>query len=275
MLSRILLIAATAAAISTTVAADIITVPTAAGIDIRVSSDFAGPAQAVIADAVAAGIKFKSIRCYNHARTHVSRSNHFKGDACDTSPAIPKRIVLAHGLRSGCHWGGCAHFDNAKNVGGMAKWNNDTKGKRTVSAKKRRVAGGHTTDLSPKRKGRCDGQALVPCINAQLARWVRPTGKCPAGYKEQLATQYGNGDGYLGKKAYCGQRVDSTTPTYAVRNPVCGATKHFVNPDTGQSVTATNTDKGPFTHAKLDMSPAAARALGMTGRQSSRYLCVS
>lgn len=101
----------------------LVVVPTAAGITITASPEFAPRAQAVIAAAVAEGMRFRSINCFSTARSHKSRSNHKAGDACDAYPSIPARIVRAAGLRSGCDFADCPHFDNAKNVGGMAFWN--------------------------------------------------------------------------------------------------------------------------------------------------------
>lgn len=100
-----------------------VTVPTAAGIDIKVSADFAPKAQAAIAAAVAEGMRFRRINCFDLRRTHKALSNHKTGDACDTYPSIPARIVRAAGLRSGCDFADCPHIDNARNVGGVAYWN--------------------------------------------------------------------------------------------------------------------------------------------------------
>jgi hypothetical protein len=101
----------------------LITVSTAAGINITCSSGFASEAAALIADAVAQGIKFHRITCYSRARTHVANSNHRSGNAFDSLPSIPAHLVRAHGLRSGFDFRDCQHVDNARNVGGIAYWN--------------------------------------------------------------------------------------------------------------------------------------------------------
>jgi hypothetical protein len=101
----------------------LITVQTAAGIAITCSTAFAKDAAALIADAVAQGIKFSRITCYSRARTHVANSNHHSGNAMDTHPSIPASLVRAHSLRSGCDFRDCPHVDNARNVGGVAYWN--------------------------------------------------------------------------------------------------------------------------------------------------------
>lgn len=113
-------------------------------------------------------------------------------------------------------------------------------------------------------------KALIATINAKLARWVHPTGKC-GGASEQLATMYGNGDGYLGRPVSCGGVLSASRPTVAHRSLPCGTQLQITNPRNGRSVTVTVTDRGPFTHATLDLSPAASAAIGMT---TSIYVCV-
>lgn len=117
----------------------LVTIPTAAGIQITVSSSFAGPAANLIAAAVAQGRHFRRINCYSWASTHRRNSNHHAGDACDAYPAIRAALVRAHGLRSGCDFRDCTHFDNARNVGGVAYWNSVRHG-RHGPKRHRRVA---------------------------------------------------------------------------------------------------------------------------------------
>lgn len=119
--------------------------------------------------------------------------------------------------------------------------------------------------------------ALVATINAKLARWIHPTGKC-GGAREVLATQYGNGDGTAGGPVACRGygRFDPNKLTVATRNHPCGTKIHLVNPHNGQSVDVVRTDYGPATHAEIDVSAGAARELGMKGRlMSSSYLCMT
>lgn len=114
----------------------LVTVPTAAGINITVAADFAPKAQAVIADAEAQGIHLTRIRCYS-ATGHARNSNHHAGRACDTRPYIPATIVRANGLRSGRDFHDPEHFDDATNVGGMAYWNSVKHRGQTVTASSR------------------------------------------------------------------------------------------------------------------------------------------
>ena len=119
--------------------AGMVTVPTAAGIHIVASAEFAPQAQAVIAAAVAEGMRFRRINCFSMARSHRSKSNHKAGNACDAYPSIPARIVRAAGLRSGCDFADCQHFDNARNVGGIAFWNRVKHSRHAAAVKKRPV----------------------------------------------------------------------------------------------------------------------------------------
>ena len=110
------------------------------------------------------------------------------------------------------------------------------------------------------------GSSLVAVINAKLARWVHPTGKC-AGASEQLATYY-----WQGQRVACGGgRFDPHGMTAAHRTLPCGTKLTISNPHNGREVSVTITDRGPFTNAKLDLSLGAANALGL--KQSS-YVCV-
>lgn len=113
------------------------------------------------------------------------------------------------------------------------------------------------------------GNSQVATINAKLARWVKPTGKCA---NEQLSTLYGNGDGHVGKRVACGGVLDTTRPTIAHRTLPCGTKLTLTNPRNGRSVVATVTDRGPFTRASLDLGPAVTSALNLN---TSSYVCVN
>lgn len=122
----------------------LVTVRTAAGLDITCSAGFAGPAAALIAAAVERGIRFRRITCYSTARSHrhhrgVCVSNHCSGEAFDSHPSIPAQLVRQHGLRSGCDFRDCPHVDNARNVGGIAFWNSVRHGRGTATYSGRRL----------------------------------------------------------------------------------------------------------------------------------------
>lgn len=109
-------------------------------------------------------------------------------------------------------------------------------------------------------------QRLVALINAKLDRWVRRTGQC-AGGEEVLATYYSSGS-----RTSSGERFIPSGLTAASRTIPFGTRLRVTNPHNGRTTTVRVNDCGPYTHAKIDLSLGAARALGL--RQSS-YVCVA
>jgi hypothetical protein len=101
--------------------ARLVTVPTAAGIDITVASSFAPAIQGFIADAVAAGYKPRRIKCYSLSRAHVRHSLHKVGEACDFNQHgwnktdrfmyRVRKLAAKWGLRDGCSFRDCGHID--------------------------------------------------------------------------------------------------------------------------------------------------------------------
>lgn len=104
-----------------------------------------------------------------------------------------------------------------------------------------------------------------------FAAHVRPTGGC-VGAREVGASFYDSGT-----RTASGERFDRSAMTAASRPggwPM-GATVRVTNPKTGRSVTVRVNDAGPWGAAwaagvRLDLSPAAFRALGMT---QSDFVC--
>jgi rare lipoprotein A len=137
-------------------------------------------------------------------------------------------------------------------------------GERSVSvpiASRTRTAG--SAQPSPPSGNR----ELIAYINARLARYVRPSGNCPFGAEETLATYYNSGH-----RTATGARFNPMGMTAAHRTLPFGTQLYVTNPHTGRSVTVTINDRGPFTHAKIDLAEGAARAIGMT---TSIYVCIS
>lgn len=114
-------------------------------------------------------------------------------------------------------------------------------------------------------ESRVERSALVRGINAKLARWVRPSGKCAFGQSEILTTYYNSG-----RRTANGERFYPGGLTAAHRTMAFGTTLRVTNPHTGRSATVRINDRGPFTNAKLDLAQGAARAIGM---HTSLYLC--
>lgn len=110
-----------------------------------------------------------------------------------------------------------------------------------------------------------NANSLVATINAKLARWVHPTGKCGVG-TERLATFY-----WQGHRTANGEHFNPDGLTAAHRSLPFGTHLHITNPHNGRTVTVRINDRGPATHAWIDLSRGAARSLGL--KQSS-YICV-
>lgn len=114
---------------------------------------------------------------------------------------------------------------------------------------------------------RVERSELVRTINAKLARWVRPTGKCPLGSSEQLATYYNSG-----ARTATGARFNPMGLTAAHRTLPFGTNLHITNPHNGRSTSIVINDRGPYTNAKIDLAQGAANAIGM---RTSIYVCIS
>lgn len=104
---------------------NIVIVPTMAGIDIQVNSASAAKFQAFIADLVAAGYVPHQIHGYASGG-HVHNSYHYRGDAIDIDGSANKvsalragrvrAIAMKHGLRDGCEFHDCGHYDTGKPI---------------------------------------------------------------------------------------------------------------------------------------------------------------
>jgi hypothetical protein len=99
----------------------LVTVATAAGIDITVSQTMAPKMQAFIADLMETGYRPKKIHCFARGG-HVHGSRHYSGNACDfdqrgwgkTATMMYHVSVLAqlHGLRDGGSFRDWGHIDD-------------------------------------------------------------------------------------------------------------------------------------------------------------------
>lgn len=142
-----------------------------------------------------------------------------------------------------------------------------------VSKSRRRVLREDAVDLPAPRsssesvESRVERSALVATINAKLARWVRPTGKCGIGQTETLATYYNSG-----AHTATGARFNPMGITAAHRTLAFGTRLNITNPHNGRSTTVIINDRGPYTNAKIDLAQGAAMAIGM---HTSIYLCIS
>lgn len=84
-----------------------------------------------------------------------------------------------------------------------------------------------------------------------------------------IASQYGVGDGYHGKRTASGERFNTyaTSPyTLAHKTRPFGSFVTVTNLSNGRSIRAKVTDRGPFIRGRcVDLGRAGANALGMGG----------
>ena len=88
----------------------------------------------------------------------------------------------------------------------------------------------------------------------------------PARAETCIASQYGIGDGYHGKRTASGERFNTYALTAAHRELRFGSQVRVTNLGNGRSVNVTINDRGPFVKGRcIDLSRAAANAIGMGG----------
>lgn len=79
-----------------------------------------------------------------------------------------------------------------------------------------------------------------------------------------IASHYGRGDGFAGRKTASGERMNPNAMTAAHRTARFGS--HLRVTLAGRSITVRINDRGPFVRGRcIDLSSGAARALGMGG----------
>ena len=81
-----------------------------------------------------------------------------------------------------------------------------------------------------------------------------------------VASVYANGDGHAGSKTANGERVNPHAMTAAHRSLPFGTRVRVTNRKNGRSAVVRISDRGPFIRGRvIDVTPAAARALGFSG----------
>ncbi|MEY9580945.1 rare lipoprotein A [Bradyrhizobium diazoefficiens] len=91
----------------------------------------------------------------------------------------------------------------------------------------------------------------------------------PSRAETSIASQYGVGDGYHGKRTANGSRFNTyaTSPyTVAHKTRRFGSVLRITNLSNGRSISAVVTDRGPFVRGRcVDLGRAGANAIGMGG----------
>jgi len=83
-----------------------------------------------------------------------------------------------------------------------------------------------------------------------------------ASAEEGIASQYGKESG---RKVACGGSLNENAFTAAHKSLPCGSRARVTNRSNGKSVVVTVNDRGPFVRGRvIDLTPAAARAIGMS-----------
>jgi rare lipoprotein A len=81
-----------------------------------------------------------------------------------------------------------------------------------------------------------------------------------------IASHYGVGDGYGGRRTASGEIMNPRAMTAAHRTRAFGSHVTVTDLRTGRSIQVRINDRGPFVRARcIDLSYGAARALGMAG----------
>jgi rare lipoprotein A len=104
----------------------------------------------------------------------------------------------------------------------------------------------------------------VKTLSLALVCWAMLGGMARAEFG--LASVYGNGDGYAGRKTASGMRMNPHALTAAHRTLPFGSRVRITNRKNGRSAIVRISDRGPFVRGRIiDVTPAAARVLGFSG----------
>jgi hypothetical protein len=88
----------------------------------------------------------------------------------------------------------------------------------------------------------------------------------PPVYESGIASTYGTGDGFEGLRTGCGQIFRTGIVQVAHKSLPCGTVVRVEDVDTGKSVEAEVTDRGPYVSGRIvDLSWAAFRELDPSG----------
>ena len=88
----------------------------------------------------------------------------------------------------------------------------------------------------------------------------------PPVYESGIASTYGEGDGFEGNRTACGQIFHTRVPQVAHKSLPCGTRVRVEDTDTGRTVEAEVTDRGPYVRGRIvDLSWGAFRELEPNG----------
>ena len=105
-----------------------------------------------------------------------------------------------------------------------------------------------------------------PGYNRDMGQYPERTQARGAGYSDEGMISY-YAEKFHGRKTASGEIFDKNALTAAHRSLPFGTKIEVTNLDNGKSVTVEVNDRGPYAENRiLDLSPAAARKLGMMGK---------
>ncbi|MCA1648130.1 MAG: septal ring lytic transglycosylase RlpA family protein [Chloroflexi bacterium] len=107
----------------------------------------------------------------------------------------------------------------------------------------------------------------VPTLAPTVVPTPRPTPAPTATlFEAGIASTYGEGDGFEGNLTACGQVFHTSVVQVAHKSLPCGTTVRVEDSDTGRSVVASVTDRGPYIPGRIvDLSWGAFAQLDPTG----------
>ena len=107
----------------------------------------------------------------------------------------------------------------------------------------------------------------VPTVASTVAPTAVPT-PAPATtlFESGIASTYGEGDGFEGNLTACGQVFHTSVVQIAHKSLPCGTLVRVEDTDTGRTIDAQVTDRGPYVAGRIvDLSWGAFRQLDPTG----------
>jgi rare lipoprotein A len=118
-------------------------------------------------------------------------------------------------------------------------------------------------------------RGMLVCLSICLSV-VASASPTKAGSATGIASVYGNGDGYAWRKTANGERMNPSAMTAAHRTLPFGTQVSVVNQRNGRKVVVRISDRGPFVRGRIiDLTPAAARAIGLMGLAPVKVTVVS
>jgi rare lipoprotein A (peptidoglycan hydrolase) len=118
------------------------------------------------------------------------------------------------------------------------------------------------------------GQVDSAMVSGQFEDMVEPTDADPAPtdarnpglFETGIASTYGEGDGFEGNRTACGQIFHTSSIQIAHKTLPCGTLVRVEDANTGRSIVAPVTDRGPYVPGRVvDLSWAAFKQLDPDG----------